>query len=84
MKKVAEVCELDWLHFTNPDEKKWEFILTTNLAAQIVMCRLHYRRVPKPLPKSLIDQANYYKKYYNTYKGKATPEHFMEIVTKYG
>ena len=84
MKKVAEVCELDWSHFTNPNEKKWEFILTTNLAAQIVMCRLHYRRVPKPLPKNLLDQANYYKKYYNTYKGKATPEHFMEIVTKYG
>ena len=84
MKKVAEVCELDWSHFTQPNEKKWEFILTTNLAAQIVMCRLHYRRVPKPLPKTLPDQSVYYKKYYNTYKGKATTEHYMEIVHKYG
>ncbi len=84
MKKVAEVCELDWSHFTLPNEKKWKFILTTNLAAQIVMCRLHYRRVPKPLPQTLIDQSVYYKKYYNTYKGKATPEHYMEIVQQYG
>jgi hypothetical protein len=84
MKKVANVCELDWSHFLSPNEKRWEFILTTNLAAQIVMCRLHYRRVPKPLPQTLTDQSVYYKKYYNTYKGKATPEHFMEIVHKYG
>tara|TARA_R110000824_G_scaffold108603_1_gene255754 strand:- start:3618 stop:4100 length:483 start_codon:yes stop_codon:yes gene_type:complete len=84
MKKVAEITELDWSHFLNPSEEKWKFILTTNLAAQIVMCRLHYRRCPKPLPRTLADQAIYWKSYYNTYKGKGTPEHFAEIVTKYG
>ena len=84
MKKVAEICELDWSHFLNPSEEKWKLILTTNLAAQIIMCRLHYRRCPKPLPRTLADQAVYWKSYYNTYKGKGTPEHFAEIVTKYG
>lgn len=84
MKKVSEVCMLDWKHFTAPNEDEWRYILTTNLAAQIVMCRLHYRRVPKSLPRTLEEQAVQWKQYYNTAKGKGTPEHFAEIVTKYG
>lgn len=84
MKLVAAVCMLDWKYFLTPKEEDWQYILTTNLAAQIVFCRLHYRRVPKPLPRTLEDQALYWKKYYNTAKGKGTPEHFAEIVSKYG
>ena len=84
MEKVSEVCALDFEHLRDPNVKDWEYILTTNLAAQIVMCRLHYRRVPKPLPKELVAEANYYKKYYNTFQGKATVEHYIEIVEKYG
>ena len=84
MKKVSEVCMLDWNVFMTPDEDQWRYILTTNMAAQIVLCRLHYRRVPKPLPRTLEDQAKYWKIYFNTSKGKGTPEHFMEIVSKYG
>ena len=42
MKKVAEVCMLDWNYFLNPNEDDWRFILTTNIAAQIIFCRLHY------------------------------------------
>ena len=71
-------------HFTAPDEKKWEYILTTNIAAQIVFCRLHYRRVPERLPKTLEDQARQWKKFYNTAKGRGTEEHYIEVVTKYG
>ena len=41
MKKVADVCYLDWKHFTDPVEEDWKNILTTNLIAQIVVCRLH-------------------------------------------
>lgn len=84
MKKVAKACNLEWKYFTDPLEKDWDFILTTNVAAQIVMCRLHWRRVPEKLPKTLEDQARQWKKYYNTAKGKGTVDHFMEIVTKYG
>lgn len=45
-----------------------------NLAMQIVMARVHYLRVPEALPKrsSAFDMAVYYKKYWNTSKGKAT------------
>tara|TARA_R110002020_G_scaffold459303_1_gene677265 strand:- start:293 stop:781 length:489 start_codon:yes stop_codon:yes gene_type:complete len=84
LKKVADICHLDWSYFTSPDEDKWRSVLTTNIIAQIVVCRLHYRRVPKPLPRTLEQQAHYWKDFYNTAKGAGTPEHFAEIVSKYG
>ena len=84
MKKVAEACLLDWKYFLEPKEDEWRFILTTNVAAQISMCRLHYRRVPKRLPKTLEEQAKYWKDFYNTAKGAGTPEKFLETVKKYG
>lgn len=84
MKKVAKACNLEWKYFLEPKESDWQFILTTNIAAQIIICRLHWRRVREPLPKTLEDQAYQWKKYYNSSKGKGTVEKFMEIVHKYG
>ena len=84
LKKVAEICKLDWSFFTNPKEDEWREILTTNIVAGIIVCRLHYRRVPKPLPKNLEEQASYWKQWYNTEKGAGTVEHFIGVVTKYG
>ena len=82
MKKVAKACKLEWYFFLEPTEEDWEHILTTNIAAQIVICRLHYRRVPKPLPKTIEEQASQWKMYYNTSKGKGTVEKFIDIVKK--
>jgi hypothetical protein len=47
-----------------------------------VMCRLHYKRVPEPLPQTanVDDLWNYYKKYYNTNLGAATKS---ESIDKY-
>jgi hypothetical protein len=84
MKKVADICYLDWKYFLNPKEEDWREILTTNLIAGIVACRLHYWRVPKPMPKTLDEQAEYWKRWYNTTKGAGTEEHFKELVIKYG
>ena len=84
MKKVAKTCKLEWKYFLDPKEEEWEKILTTNIVAQIAMCRLHYRRVPKPLPKTIKEQASQWKTYYNSSKGKGTVEKFIEIVNKYG
>lgn len=84
MKKVAKACKLEWKYFLDPKEEQWEKILTTNIAAQVSMCRLHYRRVPKPLPKTIEGQASQWKVYYNTSKGKGTVEKFLQIVKKYG
>ena len=54
--------------------------LLTNLAVQAAFCRLHYRRVPAKLPAvgDIKAQAAYWKKYYNTVKGKGTVEHFIK------
>tara|TARA_R100001510_G_C7639430_1_gene197136 strand:- start:711 stop:1202 length:492 start_codon:yes stop_codon:yes gene_type:complete len=84
LKKVASISYLDWSHFTNPKEEDWKNILTTNIIAQIVVCRLHYWRVPKPLPRTIQEQSVYWKAYYNSEKGAGTPEHFIKIVNKYG
>ena len=43
-----------------------------------VFCRLHYYRVPKPLPKHNVDSiAEYWKEHYNTYMGRGTVEQFV-------
>jgi hypothetical protein len=54
--------------------------LTTNLAYATMICRIHYLRVVDPIPdkNDLKGLFNYYKKYYNTYKGKATEEEVMD------
>ncbi len=84
MKKVASVCKLQLNYFLEPNESDWENILTHNIAAQISMCRLHYRRVPKPLPKNLAEQAAQWKNYYNTAKGKGTIQKFIQMVEHLG
>lgn len=62
------------------DDSKISFCLLSNIALQIVFCRLHYRRVPDKLPdaKDIEAQAQYWKSFYNTVKGKGTVEHFIE------
>ena len=82
MKQVADTINVKLSFFTLPKEEDWAWILETNLAAMIAFCRLHYRRIPKPLPKQNLDeQWIYYKKYYNTERGKATNDHWMEILS---
>ena len=77
MKKVANACCVKLSYFTAPNEKDWAWILETNIAVQIAMCRLHYRRIPKPLPSSAEGQAEYWKKYYNSMAGRGTVEDFL-------
>jgi hypothetical protein len=60
------------------DDSDLEFCLLSNIALQVAFCRLHYRRVPKPLPQTHLDQAHYWKSFYNSHLGKGTIEHFME------
>ena len=65
MKLVADTTNVKLSYFTLPKEEDWAWILETNIAAMISFCRLHYRRIPKPLPKKNLDeQWIYYKKYY--------------------
>lgn len=43
-----------------------------------LMARLHYLRVPAAVPGEHAARAVYYKRYYNTAAGKATPEKYLE------
>jgi hypothetical protein len=68
-------------HISKPDSLQ----LHGNLIYQIIMTRLHYYRVPKPLPEfnDIEGMAHYWKKYYNTNKGKGTILEFIENYSKY-
>lgn len=50
-----------------------------NLFLATALTRIHYRRVPEPLPAQgdTAGQARYWKDYYNTEAGKGTPEKYL-------
>lgn len=41
------------------------------------MCRVHYLRVPEPIPDTVEQQARYWKEHYNTPAGKGTQGHYI-------
>lgn len=53
--------------------------LVGNLYFSVAMARLHYRRVPDPLPVAgdIMGHARYYKLHYNTLAGAATIEDYL-------
>jgi hypothetical protein len=53
--------------------------LASDLAYQTVMTRIHYLRVPSPLPAhdDLPGLADYWKRHYNTYRGAGRPSEFI-------
>ena len=57
-----------------------EMSVMANMAVQAALCRLHYRRDKDPLPSwdDMEAQGRYWKKVYNTYKGKGTIKHFLK------
>ena len=63
--------------------EEWEpanyAVLALNDKYACAMCRIHYMRVPAPLPPpgELPSQAAYWKEHYNTCKGKGSVEHFL-------
>jgi hypothetical protein len=61
------------------------FALEGNLIYQTAMCRVHYLRVPSPLPAAndLVALANYWKRHYNTFQGKGTPQEFVRNYHQY-
>ena len=82
LKIVSDICHLDEKYFLEPKEDEWSDILESSIVAGIVMCRLKYRRCPKPLPKKddIIGQSRYWKKYFNSSLGAGTPEKFQKAV----
>jgi len=70
----AKVYELGY------DSNDAEMRLMSNIALQVAFCRLKYRRDRYPLPKSgdVEAQAKYWKRVYNSEKGRGTVEHFIK------
>lgn len=64
------------------DLVRWED-LRYNPLLSIIFCRLKYILVPSAIPSDLESRALYYKKYYNSYVGKATPEQYIKNAKRY-
>jgi len=60
--------------------------LAANACYAAAMCRVHYRRVPAPLPASgdIRGQAAYWKEHYNTPLGAGTVEHYLHAQARFG
>lgn len=54
--------------------------LVTDMLYAAAMCRVHYLRVPAPLPAQgdYEAQAAYWKEYYNTFEGAGTEDEYLE------
>lgn len=74
MAKIIQITSVDML---NSDD------LVTNDKLATCMARVHYFRQKGAIPKTLLGQANYWKDYYNTFKGKGTVEEYIENYLKY-
>ena len=57
-----------------------EMSVMANMAVQSALCRLHYRRDKAPIPSwdDIDAQARYWKRVYNTVKGRGTVKHFVK------
>ena len=58
-------------------EDKKVFSVLSNIALAAAFCRIHYRRMPGAIPENMPERAAYWKKFYNTYKGKGTVDHYI-------
>ncbi len=48
-----------------------------------ICARLGYKRIPENCPANILDQAIYWKKYWNTLAGKGTMAHYLHCVETY-
>ncbi len=82
-RSIAETAMINplWIDYS---KEELGYLLETNIAFAICMCRVHYRRVPKALPRlgDKLGYANYWKVYYNTELGKGTVEKFLDAESR--
>lgn len=67
--KIIQISGVSRLNFND---------LETNDILATCICRVHYFRFKWAIPKTLEEQAKRYKRYYNSYKGKATIEEYIK------
>jgi len=63
----------------NQNENVQSDMLIWNLAYATAMARVHYLRVPEPLPEAhnVMGMAEYWKAHFNTPRGAGTPEEYV-------
>ena len=57
--------------------------ITYNDSFATAIARIKYWYQPESIPKDILGQAYYWKKYYNTYRGKGQPEEYLQKWEKY-
>lgn len=62
----------------DPTKTTWEE-LQTNILKGTIACRLHFKPYREEIPKDIVGQAKYWKRYYNTLAGKGSVKHFLEM-----
>ena len=60
-------------------EDQLTFCVLTNIALAAAFCRLYYRRKPGAIPGTIPGRAAYWKKHYNTIRGKGTVDHYVAL-----
>lgn len=77
---VQKICDyLGYTYFPEADH------LMHDLKLQVIIARIHYKRVPYPLPEpdDIEGMAKYWKLHYNSLKGKGTEVQFIENYNRY-
>ena len=67
------------IYYLGYNDDNPEMTLMSNIALQVAFCRIKYRRDRHPIPSKdkIKEQAEYWKRVYNTRLGKGTVEHFL-------
>ena len=58
-------------------EENKVFSVFSNIALASAFCRIYYRRMPGAIPHSMPERAAYWKRFYNTIKGRGTVDHYV-------
>lgn len=72
--RAADIPE-DYVPVPQGEKYIEHYLMNDDVAC--VLARIHYKRVPKPIPPRTYQQANYWKKYYNTEHGAGTVGHYL-------
>lgn len=57
--------------------------LANDALLSFIVCRLHYRLRPEPIPETIRGRAEYWKQFYNSQAGKGTVEHYLRNTEKF-
>lgn len=79
---LADVAALDKAFDFDIRLVEWDDLNYSPLLS-MTFGRLHYKLRPGAIPQALRARAEYWKRWYNTVKGKGTVEHYLESVARF-